>query len=622
MCGIVGYTGSREAAPILLAGLQSLEYRGYDSAGIAVRDGEKLAEVVKAKGRLRELSEKTDGGRAVPGTCGIGHTRWATHGEPSQTNAHPHVSGNCTGTGSGPVEAEVVGVHNGIIENFQELREKLQKHGYVCYSQTDTEVAIKLVDYYYKKYKMGPIDAIAKTMVRVRGSYALALMFRDYPGKIFVARKDSPMIIGMGEGETFIASDVPAILKYTRSVYYIDNLEMACVEPGKVTFYDLNGDVVEKEPKEITWDAEAAEKGGYEHFMMKEIHEQPKAVADTLHSVLKDGKIDLTAAGLDDELIKSIPSMHIVACGSAWHAGMAARYVIEDLVRIPVNVELASEFRYRKPILAPGELVVVISQSGETADSLAALREAKKLGAKTLAIVNVVGSSIAREADGVFYTMAGPEISVATTKAYSSQLMAMYCIAVEMARVRGNITDEQFAGYISEMESIPEKINRLIDEKERLQWFAAKYSNAHDVFFIGRGIDYAICLEGSLKMKEISYVHSEAYAAGELKHGTISLIEPGTLVIGVLTQNDLYEKTVSNLVECKARGAYLCGITSYGHYSIEDTVDFVSYIPKVDDHFIGSLAVIPLQLLGYYLSVARGLDVDKPRNLAKSVTVE
>ena len=622
MCGIVGYTGSREAAPILLAGLQSLEYRGYDSAGIAVRDGEKLAEVVKAKGRLRELSEKTDGGRAVPGTCGIGHTRWATHGEPSQTNAHPHVSGNCTGTGSGPVEAEVVGVHNGIIENFQELREKLKKHGYACYSQTDTEVAIKLVDYYYKKYKMGPIDAIAKTMVRVRGSYALALMFRDYPGKIFVARKDSPMIIGMGEGETFIASDVPAILKYTRSVYYIDNLEMACVEPGKVTFYDLNGDVVEKEPKEITWDAEAAEKGGYEHFMMKEIHEQPKAVADTLHSVLKDGKIDLTAAGLDDELIKSIPSMHIVACGSAWHAGMAARYVIEDLVRIPVNVELASEFRYRKPILAPGELVVVISQSGETADSLAALREAKKLGAKTLAIVNVVGSSIAREADGVFYTMAGPEISVATTKAYSSQLMAMYCIAVEMARVRGNITDEQFAGYISEMESIPEKINRLIDEKERLQWFAAKYSNAHDVFFIGRGIDYAICLEGSLKMKEISYVHSEAYAAGELKHGTISLIEPGTLVIGVLTQNDLYEKTVSNLVECKARGAYLCGITSYGHYSIEDTVDFVSYIPKVDDHFIGSLAVIPLQLLGYYLSVARGLDVDKPRNLAKSVTVE
>ena len=622
MCGIVGYTGSREAAPILLAGLQSLEYRGYDSAGIAVRDGEKLAEVVKAKGRLRELSEKTDGGRAVPGTCGIGHTRWATHGEPSQTNAHPHVSGNCTGTGSGPVEAEVVGVHNGIIENFQELREKLQKHGYVCYSQTDTEVAIKLVDYYYKKYKMGPIDAIAKTMVRVRGSYALALMFRDYPGKIFVARKDSPMIIGMGEGETFIASDVPAILKYTRSVYYIDNLEMACVEPGKVTFYDLNGDVVEKEPKEITWDAEAAEKGGYEHFMMKEIHEQPKAVADTLHSVLKDGKIDLTVAGLDDELIKSIPSMHIVACGSAWHAGMAARYVIEDLVRIPVNVELASEFRYRKPILAPGELVVVISQSGETADSLAALREAKKLGAKTLAIVNVVGSSIAREADGVFYTMAGPEISVATTKAYSSQLMAMYCIAVEMARVRGNITDEQFARYISEMESIPEKINRLIDEKERLQWFAAKYSNAHDVFFIGRGIDYAICLEGSLKMKEISYVHSEAYAAGELKHGTISLIEPGTLVIGVLTQNDLYEKTVSNLVECKARGAYLCGITSYGHYSIEDTVDFVSYIPKVDDHFIGSLAVIPLQLLGYYLSVARGLDVDKPRNLAKSVTVE
>ena len=622
MCGIVGYAGHHQAAPILLDGLSKLEYRGYDSAGLAVRDGENPAEVVKAVGRLKNLMEKTDDGRALPGSCGIGHTRWATHGEPSQTNAHPHVSGNCTGSGSGKVESEVVGVHNGIIENYKELKEKLLRHDYAFYSDTDTEVAVKLVDYYYKKYLHTPVDAIMKTMVRVRGSYALELMFADHPGEIWVARKDSPMIIGVADGETYVASDVPAILKYTRTVYYIDNLQCARITPGEVHFYDLNGDEVEIQPTEIKWNAEAAEKGGYEHFMIKEIHEQPKAVGDTLNAVLKDGKPDLSEIGLSDEEIKDISSITMVACGSAWHVGMAVQYVIEDLVRIPVRVELASEFRYRNPILDPKQLVVVISQSGETADTLEALRLAKRNGIKTLGIVNVVGSSIAREADNVFYTLAGPEIAVATTKAYSAQLMAGYILAVRFGFVKGTISQADYEKYIAELQTIPAKINKILEDKERIQWFASKFAHIKDAFFIGRGIDYAICLEGSLKMKEISYIHSEAYAAGELKHGTISLIEDNTLVIGVLTQNDLYEKTVSNMVECKARGAYLMGLASYGKYEVEDQCNFVTYVPTIDTHFAASLAVVPLQLLGYYISVARGLDVDKPRNLAKSVTVE
>ena len=622
MCGIVGYIGKQQAAPILLDGLSKLEYRGYDSAGLAVRDGDQPAEVVKAKGRLSVLAEKTDNGNTVAGCCGIGHTRWATHGEPSKTNAHPHVSGNCTGSGSGLVEAQVVGVHNGIIENYVELREKLVKHGYVFYSQTDTEVVIKLIDYYYKKYQMGPIDALAKTMVRVRGAYALEVMFKDYPNEIWVARKDSPMIIGIQDGDCYVASDVPAILKYTKNVYYIGNLEMAKLADGEAHFYNVDGDEIQKDLVEITWDAEAAEKGGYEHFMMKEIHEQPKAIKDTLNSVLKDGNLDLSAVGLSDTDIQNISGITIVACGSAWHVGMVAQYVFEELAKIPVRVELASEFRYRKPLLDPNQLVIVISQSGETADSLAALREAKGRGIKTLGIVNVVGSSIAREADSVFYTLAGPEIAVATTKAYSAQLMASYCLALQVAKGRGQIEDETYHRLIGELVLIPEKVEKTLENKERLQWFAAKYANEKDVFFIGRGIDYAVSLEGSLKLKEISYIHSEAYAAGELKHGTISLIEDGILVIGVLTQGALFEKTLSNMVECKARGAYLMGVTSYGNYAIEDTVDFVTYIPKVDEHFSASLAVIPLQLLGYYVSVARGLDVDKPRNLAKSVTVE
>ncbi|MDO4474667.1 MAG: glutamine--fructose-6-phosphate transaminase (isomerizing) [Eubacteriales bacterium] len=612
MCGIVGYIGEKQAAPILLDGLSKLEYRGYDSAGIAVRDGNNDVEVVKAKGRLKILAEKTNDGEAVKGCCGIGHTRWATHGEPSELNAHPHFSDDCC----------VVAVHNGIIENYQELKEKLLKKGYEFYSDTDTEVAVKLVDYYYKKYEGTPVDAMNHAIVRIRGSYALAAMFEDYPGEIYVARKDSPMILGVENGESYLASDVPAILKYTRNVYYIGNLELACMKAGEITFYNLDGDVIEKELTEIKWDAEAAERAGFEHFMMKEIHEQPKAVKDTLHSVLKDGKISLADVGLSDEEIRDISQIYIVACGSAYHVGIAAQYVIEDLAKIPVRVEIGSEFRYRKPLLDPKGLAVIISQSGETADSLAALREAKSKGLKTLAIVNVVGSSIAREADNVFYTLAGPEIAVATTKAYSTQLIACYALAVQFAKIRNEISEEYYTQLIREMDLLPEKIQKILDDKERLQWFASKQAAARDVFFIGRGIDYAISLEGSLKMKEISYIHSEAYAAGELKHGTISLIEDGTLVVGVLTQSALYEKTLSNMLEVKSRGAYLMGLTTYGNYNIEDNADFVTYIPKTDEHFATSLAVIPLQLMGYYVSVAKGLDVDKPRNLAKSVTVE
>ena len=586
MCGIVGYIGSKQAAPILLDGLSKLEYRGYDSAGIAVRDGADKFKVVKAKGRLKGLIEKTDEGRAVPGTCGIGHTRWATHGEPSELNAHPHISD----------DGNVVGVHNGIIENYQELKVKLLKKGYEFYSSTDTEVAVKLVDYYYKKYEHTPVDAINHAMVRIRGSYALALMFAEYPEEVYVARKDSPMIIGVSEGNCYVASDVPAILNYTRNVYYIGNLEIGRLAAGKATFY--------------------------EHFMMKEIHEQPKAIMDTMNSKLKDGRIDLSDVGLSEEDIKSIAQIYIVACGSAYHTGVVTQYVMEDLARVPVRVELASEFRYRNPILNKDDLVIVVSQSGETADTLAGLRLAKEQGVKTLGIVNVVGSSIAREADNVFYTMAGPEISVATTKAYSAQLIAGYMLSVEFARVRGTINEEQYQGYIAEMQTLPEKIDKIIEDNDLIHWFASKQANAKDIFFVGRGIDYAICMEGSLKLKEISYIHSEAYAAGELKHGTISLIEDGILVIGSLTQDSLYEKTISNMVECKSRGASLMGLTNFGNYSIEDTADFVVYVPKTDPHFAASLAVVPLQLLGYYVSVARGLDVDKPRNLAKSVTVE
>lgn len=612
MCGIVGFVGEEQAAPILLGGLSKLEYRGYDSAGIAVRN-ESSGEisVVKAKGRLKILAEKTDNGRSVHGTCGIGHTRWATHGEPSENNAHPH----CTD------DKSVVLVHNGIIENYQELKDKLTKSGYTFYSQTDTEIAVKLVDYYYKKTGT-PLEALTRSMLRIRGSYAFGVMFHDHPGKLFAVRKDSPLIIGRSSSGSFIASDVPAILDKTRNVYYIDNMEIAEMTGDEVHFYNIDREEIQKEIVEIKWDAESAEKGGYEHFMLKEIHEQPKAVQDMIGAYVKDGEIDFSEVGLTDDSIKDLERIYIVACGSAYHVGMAGKYVLEDLAGIPVEVDLASEFRYRNPIVVPNALVIVVSQSGETADSLAALRLMKEREVPVMGIVNVVGSSIARESDYTLYTYAGPEISVATTKAYSTQLIAMYLLAIQAAKVKGMIDEERYAGLLTEMETLPSKIQRTLDDKERIQWFASKYANAKDIFFIGRGLDYAISLEGSLKMKEISYIHSEAYAAGELKHGPISLVENGILVVGVLTQSDLFEKTLSNMVEVKSRGAYLMGLTTYGNYNIEDTADFSVYVPKTEEYFTTSLAIVPLQLMGYYVSVAKGLDVDKPRNLAKSVTVE
>ena len=612
MCGIVGYVGTEQAAPILLAGLSKLEYRGYDSAGIAIRNEDTGdITVVKAKGRLKILSEKTNEGHAVPGTCGIGHTRWATHGEPSENNAHPH----CTD------DKSVVLVHNGIIENYQELKDKLIKSGYAFYSQTDTEIAVKLVDYYYRKTGT-PLEAISRAMLRIRGSYAFGIMFHDHPGKIFAARKDSPLIIGKSQTGCLIASDVPAILDKTRNVYYIGNHEIAELSQDEIHFYNIDREEIQKEQVEIKWDAESAEKGGYEHFMLKEIHEQPRAVRDTIGAYVKDGKIDLSETGLTDEKLHEIERIYIVACGSAYHVGMVGKYVIEELADIPVEVDLASEFRYRNPKLVKNSLVVIVSQSGETADSLAALRLAKERKIPVLGIVNVVGSSIARESDYILYTYAGPEISVATTKAYSTQLIAMYLLAIQAAKVKDVISEERYAALIEELGTLPEKIQKTLDDKERIQWFASKYANAKDVFFIGRGIDYAISMEGSLKMKEISYIHSEAYAAGELKHGTISLIEDGILVVGVATQAALFEKTISNMVEVKSRGAYLMGLTTYGNYNIEDTADFAVYVPQTESFFATSLAIVPLQLMGYYVSVAKGLDVDKPRNLAKSVTVE
>ena len=612
MCGIVGYVGGSQAAPILLAGLEKLEYRGYDSAGIAVRDdaGDEI-EVVKAKGRLRTLIEKTDGGKAVKGTCGIGHTRWATHGEPSEANAHPH----CSGDGS------VVLVHNGIIENYQELKEKLTKAGYTFYSETDTEVATGLIDYYYKKTGE-PLEAISRAMLRIRGSYAFGILFRDYPGKLFAARKDSPLIVGKSAEGSLIASDVPAILDSTRTVYYIDEMEIAVLTADEIRFYNIDQEEIEKEPTEIKWDAKAAERGGYEHFMLKEIHEQPQAVKATLNAYVKDGAVDFSECGVSDEFLASFERLYIVACGSASHVGQVGKYVMEELARVPVEVDLASEFRYRDPVLAKNSLVIIISQSGETADSKEAMKIAQKNGVPVLGIVNVLGSSIARESDYVIYTQAGPEIAVATTKAYSAQLIVIYLLAIQMAKVRGLLTDDRYGQLLSELGTLPAKISRILEEKERIQWFASKYANVKDVFFIGRGIDYAICMEGSLKLKEVSYVHSEAYAAGELKHGTISLVEDGTLVIGVLTQDKLFEKTLSNMEEVKTRGGYLMGVTCYGNYSMEDIVDFAVYVPRTESYFTASLAVIPLQLMGYYVSVAKGLDVDHPRNLAKSVTVE
>ncbi|MBO4990048.1 MAG: glutamine--fructose-6-phosphate transaminase (isomerizing) [Clostridia bacterium] len=610
MCGIVGYTGRKQAVPILLNGLSKLEYRGYDSAGVAVRSNGRT-EVVKAKGRLKVLKKKIGQGEALVGTCGIGHTRWATHGEPSEVNAHPHFND----------ERTVFAVHNGIIENYSELKAKLIRKGYEFYSQTDTEIAVKLIDYYYKKWN-NPIEALVSFTLRVRGSYAIAVLFDDYPEEIYVARKDSPMIIGVSEGETYLASDVPAILKYTRKVYYIGNMEIARLEKGRATFYDVDRNEIQKELTEITWDAEAAEKGGFEHFMMKEIHEQPRVVKDTIGYLVRDGGVNLSEIGLSEEDVKKINGVQIVGCGSAYHAGVVMQYVMESLARLPVRVELASEFRYREPILTEHTLVVVISQSGETADTIAALREAKERGARTLAIVNVVGSTIAREADFVFYTKAGPEISVATTKAYSAQLIAGYLLSIGFASARGLLSRERRDALIASLNKLPDQIAALLKAKNSLQKFATEIAGKKDIFFIGRGIDYAVSLEGSLKLKEISYIHSEAYAAGELKHGTISLIEEGTLVVGILTQETLAEKTMSNMVEVASRGAYLMALAFEGDRSVEGKARFVAFVPKTEPLFAASLSVIPLQILAYYVSVTKGLDVDKPRNLAKSVTVE
>ena len=611
MCGIVGYVGKEQAAPILLDGLSKLEYRGYDSAGMAVYDGEKIV-INKSTGRLKVLSELTHDGENMPGHIGIGHTRWATHGEPTETNAHPHFNESKT----------IAVVHNGIIENYLKLKNLLIERGYQFVSDTDTEVVAHLLDYYYKKYDKDPLTAVVKVIHRVEGSYALGIIFADYPDVVYSVRKDSPLIVGKAKEGNLIASDVPAVLKYTRDVYFIENEEIARLTEDTIEFFNVDGEPIQKQSKHIDWDINAAEKNGYEHFMLKEIYEQPKAVRDTISPRIKDGKIIIEELGMTDEEIRSIKKIHIVACGSAYHTGVTNKYIFEGLARIPVEVDLASEFRYRNPIFEEGALVIIISQSGETADSLAALRLAKEKGVKTLGIVNVVGSSIARDADKVMYTWAGPEIAVATTKAYSCQLVAQYLLALKFAQVRGQITDEQLKEYLHEIEMLPNQIEILLGNKERIQKFANRYVAAKDVFFIGRGIDYAISLEGSLKLKEISYIHSEAYAAGELKHGTISLIEDGTLVTAVVTQEELYKKTISNIVEVKTRGAYVLAVTNDDNLDIEKTADSVIYIPKTNAYFTNSLAIIPLQLFAYYVSVGKGLDVDKPRNLAKSVTVE
>jgi glucosamine--fructose-6-phosphate aminotransferase (isomerizing) len=611
MCGIVGYVGKKQAAPILLDGLSKLEYRGYDSAGMAVYDGEKIV-INKSTGRLKVLSELTHDGANMPGHIGIGHTRWATHGEPSDSNAHPHFN----------EDQSIAVVHNGIIENYLKLRSMLTDRGYTFRSQTDSEVVAHLLDYYFKKYDKDPLTAVVKVIHRVEGSYALGILFAEYPDVVYSVRKDSPLIVGIGADGNLIASDVPAVLKYTRDVYFIENEEIARLSEDSIDFFNVDGEPIVKESKHIDWDINAAEKNGYEHFMLKEIYEQPKAVRDTISPRIKDGQIIIEELGMSDDDIRAIKKIHIVACGSAYHIGVTSKYIFEGLARIPVETDVASEFRYRNPILEDGTLVIIISQSGETADSLAALRLAKECGARTLGIVNVVGSSIAREADKVMYTWAGPEISVATTKAYSCQLAAQYLLALKFAQVRGQITDTQLGEYLHELEMLPNQIEALLGNKERIQKFANRYVAAKDVFFIGRGIDYAISLEGSLKLKEVSYIHSEAYAAGELKHGTVSLIEDGTLVTAVVTQEELYKKTISNIVEVKSRGAYVLALTNEDNIEIEKTADSVIYIPKTNPYFTNSLAIIPLQLFGYYVSVGKGLDVDKPRNLAKSVTVE
>ena len=608
MCGIVGYIGKHQAAPIILEGLAKLEYRGYDSTGMAVFDGKKI-NIQKAAGRLQVLENMTRGGETMPGFVGIGHTRWATHGQPTDVNAHPH--DNKAGT--------IAVVHNGIIENYQQLKKRLLDHGYEFVSDTDTEVLVQLIDYYYKG---NPLEAITKVLHRVEGSYALGILFADHPEEIFAVRKDCPLIVGTSSEGSFIASDVPAILKYTREVYYIDNQEVVALKENEIRFYTVDEEEIQKTPSHVDWDAEAVAKGGYEHFMLKEIYDQPRAVRETFEKHMKDGNVEIEELHMTDEEIRKLSRIHIVACGTAYHAGMTAKYIIESMARISVEVDMASEFRYRNPIIEEGALVIVISQSGETADTLQALRDSKARGAKVLGIVNVVGSSIAREADSVMYTWAGPEIAVASTKAYSAQLIALYLLAMKFARVKGTISEEEYQQLVFDLRRLPEQIELLLGNKTKIQRFANRYVAAKSVFFIGRGLDYTLSMEGSLKLKEITYMHSEAYAAGELKHGPISLIEDGTLVMASLTQEDLYKKTISNIREVKSRGAFVLALTTTGHDDIEDTADYVLYIPQTNRYFTNSLAIIPFQMFAYYVSVGKGLDVDKPRNLEKSVTVE
>ena len=608
MCGIVGYTGRQEAAPILLEGLEKLEYRGYDSAGMAVMTENDIC-VQKTRGRLQALAVRTDGGKTMPGTCGVGHTRWATHGEPSDTNAHPHLS----------YSGKVAVVHNGIVENYMELRDFLLGHGYTFVSETDTEIVSQLLDYLYHG---DPIRTAMQAMNMLEGSFALGILFADFPAQIIAVRKDSPLVIGLSEGEQFIASDIPALLKHTRTVLRLNERDLAVLTPDGVTVYDKQGELAERKPEQITWDVASAEKGGYEHFMIKEIMEQPRAIRDTLSPRIRGNDIQLEIEHIPEEFFRTMRQIQIVACGSAWHVGCVARIFLQDALRIPVHCELASEFRYSNPLADEHTLCIVISQSGETIDTLFALREARARKAKVLSIVNVVGSAIANESDDVLYTWAGPEIAVATTKAYSTQLAMFYLLTLHFERLRNGLSEEETARRIAAMQSLPAQAEAFLENRAWVQHLAALHFNQKDIFFIGRNLDYALALEGSLKLKEISYIHSEAYAAGELKHGTISLIEEGTLVVALCTNTKLLEKMISNIREVKARGAYVIAIAQENTAGIAETADYVISLPAGDALTLPSLSVLPLQLFAYYVALHKGCDIDKPRNLAKSVTVE
>ncbi|MFS8501033.1 MAG: glutamine--fructose-6-phosphate transaminase (isomerizing) [Caldicoprobacter sp.] len=607
MCGIVGYIGDKQALPILIEGLKALEYRGYDSAGVAVHNGSRIT-ISKAKGRLSVLEQRIDPDQ-LQGTLGIGHTRWATHGEPSDVNSHPHTNQS----------GDIAIVHNGIIENYMKLKDWLQKEGYVFVSETDTEVVAHLINYYYRG---DLVEAVRSALDRIEGSYALGVIAKNHPDCMVVARKDSPLVIGLGDGENYIASDIPAILKYTRKVYLLEDREIALIRRDGVEIIDQYGRKVQREVFEVKWDIEAAEKGGYQHFMIKEIHEEPKALKDTMASRIVDGRVNLNDLNITKEQLEKAGKIIIIGCGTAYHAGVVGKYVIEKLARIPVDVEIASEFRYKDPLISKDNIVIIISQSGETADTIAAMRMCKKVGAKVIAITNVVGSTVSREADHVVYTWAGPEIAVASTKAYATQLLCMYMMALDFADKMGKISADEYQRLIEEISRLPELAQRVLDKKKIIQRYADEVFNSSSIFYMGRGLDYAVAMEGSLKLKEISYIHSEAYAAGELKHGTIALIEDGTPVVTLATQKALFEKTLSNIKEVKARGAFVIAVAMEGDTEIEEEADRVIYIPRVYDILAPVLAVIPLQLFAYYVAVAKGCDVDKPRNLAKSVTVE